>query len=350
MPYGRAPRGPHVATELVRLFVHQLRMSRLRAGESCLIVTDTAFDPVYSAACLGAALELGAEAQILTLPFASETPPRAFGPALAHSDLIVGVTTHRLHYLDEVRTALDGGARALTAVQPLHVLRRLTADPGVIARTRSGAERLDRASEVRIRSPHGTDLVMDKSGRPGLAHYGAADAPGRFDFWGAAMAEAAQLEGTLSGTLVLATGDAIFHLGRFVEHPVTIRFEEGRVTTVEGGLDAFLLREHLASYDDPNAWRAGHIAWGTDPRALWTAPLTQFPEAGAGNADSEGYYGNVQVQIGSNDDRFFRGANSTSAHIGLCTLGASLDLDGEPAIRDGEIVGDPPPHRRLPGR
>lgn len=341
MPYGRTTSGSHISVELVELFRHQLQACRLESDEDCLIVTDTAFDPVYASACLGAALDLGNSAHIVTLPYARGHLPKAFTHALLHSHLIVGMTTHLLHYREDVRSALDAGSRALLAVQPLHVLRRLTANDDVIARTKHGAKRLSAARTVRIQSPHGTDLVMDKTGRPGLAHYGVADEIGHFDFWGAGMVETAQVERTLNGTLVLNTGDVIFHLGRFVERPVTLEFVDGRVVDIRGGLDAFLLREHLSSYEDPNALVAGHVSWGTDHRAKWTAPLTQFPEAGAGNADSEGYYGNVQVQIGSNNDQFFRGANKSDAHLGMCILGANLELDGELVIRAGEIVEAP---------
>ncbi|MEX2500828.1 MAG: hypothetical protein WD336_00515 [Trueperaceae bacterium] len=338
MPYGRRHTGPYAAIDLVPVFEHQLTHSNLTAGESVVIVTDTAFDPVHAAACLGAAQALGAHAQIVTLPARATVLPRAFGPMLAASDLIVGATTHLLHYRDDVRAALDGGARALLAMQPPHALERLRADPEVIERTQRGARRLDGTRTVRIRSPHGTDLTLDVRDRPALAHYGVADRPGHLDFWGSAMVEIAQHEDATNGTLVLAPGDLTFHLGRFVEAPVTIHVEAGRIVRIEGGLDAILIREQLASYRDPNAWIAGHIAWGTDPRARWTAPLVQFPDAGTGNADSEGRLGAVQVQFGSNDDRWFRGANASAAHFGLCTLGASVDLDGTTVIEDGVLL------------
>jgi 2,5-dihydroxypyridine 5,6-dioxygenase len=258
---------------------------------------------------------------------------------LAEADLIVGFTTHRLHYDPHLKSALDGGTRALLAVQPQHVLRRLTADTDVIARTRLGAERLARAETLAITSARGTDLTMTVSGRPALAHCGVADEPGLFDFWGAGMVEIAPVEGTVEGTLVLGQGDQIFHLGRYIDDEVHIRFEEGRAVDIEGGLDAVLLESHLAGYRDPNAFRAGHIAWGTDHRASWTAPLVQFPEAGAGNADSEGFLGSVQVELGSNNDQFFRGTIRSEAHLGLCMLGASVMLDGECVIDAGRFTG-----------
>lgn len=339
MPYARKTTGAHVAAELIGLYRHQLEACRLGPGESCLIITDTAYDPTPSAACLGAALALEANPAILTLPYTRPFPGESLAGALAETDLIVGFTTHRLHYDPHLRAALDGGARALLAVQPPHVLQRLTADPDVVARTRLGAERLAAAATLSITSDRGTDLTMTVSGRPALAHCGVADEPGHFDFWGAAMVEIAPLEGSVEGTLVLGRGDQIFHLGRYVDDEVHIRFERGRAVSIDGGLDAMLLESHLTSYRDPNAFLAGHVAWGTDHRASWTAPLVQFPEAGAGNADTEGFLGSVQVELGSNDDQFFRGTIRSAAHIGLCLRGASVALDGERVIEAGRFTG-----------
>ncbi len=339
MPYARTTTGPLVAAELTGLFRHQLEACRLSPGESCLIVTDTAYDPTPSGACLAAALALDATPAILTLPYSGSFPGESLAATLAEADLIVAFTTHRLHYDPYLRAALDGGARALLAVQPTHVLQRLKADPDVVSRTRLGAARLQRATTVSLTSDRGTALTMTVSGRPALAHCGVADEAGLFDFWGAAMVEIAPMEGSVEGELVLGRGDQIFHLGRYIDDEVRIRFESGRAVSIEGGLDATILEAHLAGYHDPNAFLAGHIAWGTDHRASWTAPLVQFPEAGAGNADSEGFLGSVQVELGSNDDQYFRGAIRSNAHLGLCMLDTSVSLDGETVIDSGRFTG-----------
>jgi len=339
MPYARPNSGANVAIEFVRVCRHQLEACALQRGETCLIITDTAYDPTPTAACLGAALDLEATPLVLTLPAASPFPGAALEATLREADLIMGFTTHRLHYDPHLRAALDGGTRALLAVQPLHVLRRLMADPAVVARTRLGAECLARATTLSITSGLGTDLNMTVSGRPALAHCGIAEEPGLFDFWGAAMVEIAPWEGTVEGSLVLGRGDQIFHLGRYVDDEVHIKFERGHVVAIEGGLDAVLLESHLASYQDPNAFRAGHVAWGTDHRASWTAPLVQFPQAGAGNADTEGFLGSVQVELGSNDDQFFCGTIRSDAHIGLCLRDATVALDGQSVIEEGRFTG-----------
>jgi hypothetical protein len=68
MPYARTRTGPYAALDLVPLYRHQLEACRLRPGERCLVLTDSAYDPAASAACLRAALHLGAEALVVTLP------------------------------------------------------------------------------------------------------------------------------------------------------------------------------------------------------------------------------------------------------------------------------------------
>jgi 2,5-dihydroxypyridine 5,6-dioxygenase len=325
---------------LVDAFHHQLTASRLVPGESCLCITDSAWHPACARACVTAARALGAEVTQIVLPAGHQLPPDPIAASWRDADLIVYATSHRLHYRPEIRAALDGGARVLAAMQPAHLLMRLNFDADVRRRTRAGAARLDLARHITIRSRAGTDLRMDKSGRRGLAHYGAADEPGRLDFWTAGMVQAAQLEGTLAGTLVLDRGDCCFHLERMIDQPVVIAFEHGRAVTIEGGRDARAIRQVLEAAGDPGAWMAGHMAWGADRRARWLPPVSDDPEAGSG-ADIEAHYGNVQIEIGSNDDVAFRGRNRSAAHLGMCLRHASLWLDDAPILDEGRFVPEP---------
>jgi 2,5-dihydroxypyridine 5,6-dioxygenase len=338
MPYAHLPIGETALVELVPIFRHQLEYCRLEPGERLIAITDGAFHPHYAAACVGAALDLGAEAFQVCLPQRRVPSGEVLRSVFQTSDLIVYSTSHGLHYRREMREALEAGKRALMAVVPPHVLARRTADPEVIARASAGARVFDRAESIQIRSAAGTKLNMSVEGRRGVASYGAADRAGHLDFWGAGMFQVALVEGTLEGTLVLDTGDQVFHFGRYVDRPVTISFESGRAVSFEGGVDARLIREHLASSNEESAFMAGHIACGVDRRALWTAESSQFPVAGGGGADAEAFYGSVQVQLGSNDDVMFRGENRSSVHLGLCLLECSLSLNGETLLERGSFV------------
>ena len=41
----------------------------------------------------------------------------------------------------------------------------------------------------------------------------------------------------------------------------------GFVQTIEGGVDAELLSDYMASFKDPEAYAMSHIGWGLQPRA-----------------------------------------------------------------------------------
>ena len=330
---------PSAAVELVGLFEYQLSMCKLKQNELCLVITDTAFNPVYSDACMGAALNLGASAYKQIIPFNHPLPDKAMGSAWQEADLIVFMTTHKLHYHERMAQALENGGRALMAVQPLEALSRLRAIPEVIERTKAGARLLGAANRIRIQSKAGTDLVMERGDRPALAHYGVADEPGHLDFWGAGMVETAQMEGTTEGRLVLDTGDANFSFGRYMESPVEIEFLNGKIVDIQGGLDSLLLRDFLQSYDDDTAFKAGHTSWGTDKRAQWHGLIKAInPEPGTSGADIEAHYGNIQIELGSNNDINFKGNISSDTHLGLCCRNSSLWLDDTLIIDSGKFV------------
>lgn len=340
MAYARTYDGPGFAADLVALFRHQLTACALRPGELCVCITDSAWMPAYAAACMGAAEAIGADAVQATFGWNAPPDTRALGALCEAADLIVYMTAHTLHYRPEIAAALDRGARVLCCMEPPHVLDRLRFDPAVRAKAIAGAHLLDAANDIHITSAAGTDLTMNKTGRRGLAAYGAADVPGHLDFWGLGAVQAAQLEGTTEGNLVLDVGDCVFHLGRFIEASVYIRFKAGRVVSIEGGLDAKLIREALTVASDDGAWNAGHMAWGVDPRAIWTQPIIQTPNTGGGGADVESFSGAVQVQLGSNDDVAFGGKNRSRAHLGLCLRAASVCLDGVTVVSDGRLKGE----------
>jgi 2,5-dihydroxypyridine 5,6-dioxygenase len=172
MPYARTFSSDAFAADLGALFCHQLSACGLSQGELCVCVTDTAWSPSYGAACHAAALSLGAEAVIATVAWDRPPASAVLSSLCDRADLIVYATAHALHYRGELRAALDRGARALCVMEPPHVLDRLRADTEVREKARAGATLLEGAREIRVTSPAGTDLVMDKTGRRGWPSMG----------------------------------------------------------------------------------------------------------------------------------------------------------------------------------
>lgn len=175
-----------------------------------------------------------------------------------------------------------------------------------------------------------------KTGRRAQTQYGISDVANRWDSWPSGFLYCAPLEETANGLLVLDVGDLLVMLGRYVEAPVSLHIENGRVVDVEGGVDAKLLRERLQSSGDADAFVISHIGWGTDPRALWTEVAERGTQEGA--RDARSVYGNVPIAFGAN--YALGGKNTTMAHEDLILRKANLCLDETEVVRDGVIVPD----------
>jgi 2,5-dihydroxypyridine 5,6-dioxygenase len=324
--------------DLVRLFVEELTCCRVQAGESVLIFTDPQSPfPEYVGAAFAAARALGAESFILTAPSDSVISADLAIQAWKTANLVVAITTIPWLYTVAHNDALRRGTRTLMIQEPVSNLRRLFPIQPVTDRTYAGAKRIAAAREIRVTDEGGSDFTLRKDGRKGAAQVGFADRPGRFDHWPSGMVATAPLEDSAEGVYVIQPGDAVLPVGphgRLAAAPIRLTLHEGLITSIDGGYDAMLLHDFLASFKQPDAFRFSHAGWGTEHRALWS-------ELGQ---DCEGFYGSVMVSIGGNifdapdESSGLGGTNTTRAHVDVCCRNKSLFLDGELIVDKGKIV------------
>jgi len=329
-----------VSIDLVHLFVEELSLCKVQAGESVLIFTDPAFPhAAYPPAAFAAAKTLGAKPYIMVAHSEDDFTSQPCRAAWRNADLILGMSTvprgiGSWMYTETCDDALAAGARVLMVQEPASVLRRMKPDPVVVGRTVAGAERMGKAREIRVTSLAGSEFTMRKDGRKAHGQWGVADIPGRWDHWPSGLVACAPLEDSAEGRYVIAPGDVLLGQWRFANNKIELELHEGRITEIHGGLDAALLRDYLDSFDDPNAYRLSHAGWGTDHRADW-----QYI-----GMDSESFYGSVMVSLGRN---LFNapapycglgGANDSHAHYDICCRHASLWLDGELIVDNGRVL------------
>jgi 2,5-dihydroxypyridine 5,6-dioxygenase len=326
--------------DLVALFVEELRLCNVGRGEVVLIFTDPAFPhPEYPAAAFAAAKVLHADPYVLTAssedPFTSQLCRLAWRSA----GLVLGMSTvprgiGSWMYTTTSDLALVEGARILMVQEPVHALRRMRPDPAVVARTRAGAQRMERASEMRVTSLAGSDFTLRKDGRSAHAQWGLADVPGRWDHWPSGLVACAPLEDSAEGRYVIAPGDVLLGQRRFASSEIVLTLRAGRIEQIEGGSDARLLEDHLASFADDGARRLSHAGWGTDHRADWRHI----------GMDSESLLGSVMVSLGRNafdaPARFcgLGGTNTSESHYDICCRHSSVWLDGELIVDDGRLL------------
>jgi 2,5-dihydroxypyridine 5,6-dioxygenase len=328
------------AGELVPRFRQVLEMCRLTAGEVLLLHSDTTFNPHYPAACFAAGLELGAKVYQITVParYREIEEEPTIVRAWQEADLVLDLVSAGAHLFSVLNTkALDAGTRVLRIAEPVDVLERLFPLPEVRERSEAGAKVLTEGTQMRITSPAGTDLVMDLRGREGVAQHGVADVPGRWDHWPSGLSLIAPIEGSVRGSLVAGVGDVIFVLGRYLHAPIRCQVENGGLTSIEGGVDAFLLREWIEAQRDARTRIVGVVGWGTDHRARWDRVAWHFHDP-AGVMDCESFYGNVRIGLGINASSMLKGENRCKAHIDIQLRQCSVWVDDLPVLIDGEFA------------
>jgi 2,5-dihydroxypyridine 5,6-dioxygenase len=325
----RLPLAYGSATELVPMFRRVLELCHLQPGEVLLLHTDTTFNPHYPAAFLGAGLELGSKVYQITVParYKDIEEEPTIVRAWQEADLVLDLVSAGAHLFSILNTqALQAGTRVLRVAEPLDVLERMFPSSEVRARSEMGAQVLTEGSELRITSPAGTDLVMDIRGRFGVAQHGVADKPGRWDHWPSGLSLIAPLEASARGRLVAGLGDVIFALGQYIDQPLRCDVQDGRVTGIEGGIAAFLLKQWLAAQGDERAYQVGLVGWGTDHRARWDRVAWHLQNP-AGVMDSESFYGAVRIGLGNNASSMLRGENRCKPHIDLELRNCDVRVD-----------------------
>ena len=167
--------------------------------------------------------------------------------------------------------------------------------------------------------------------------HGYTNTAGRWDHFGTALAALAPAEGQGDGEYVLAPGDVVFFtatVGRAVTESLRVRFVEGAIESIEGGIEAGMLKRLIERGGGGDAQRLSHIGWGCDPRADFDG-VQLYGREGGGGADVRSVYGSVVIAFGANND--LGGTSVSSVHVDLATRVASVAVDGRPVLADGEF-------------
>ena len=299
---------------------------RLQPEERVLVVTDTMRDQSVARALVGAAIAAGSEASLLVMPArrsAPQEPPAAVIAAMQETDVVFLYTTFSHSHSSARVAAQAAGARVISipGVTEDGFLRTLSVDIPELARvTNRLAERVDQARVARLVTPLGTDITFEL-GHPTTIVDGLCEQPGEIDFFPPGLFLSVPREDGVSGRAVV--DGAITQIGR-LSSPVTLTFEEGRLTLIEGGAEASRLERLLGSLEDDNVYRFAAWGLGTNQGAALVGEDPSF--------EGERMYGWGHVSTGSN------------ATLPGGTVQAKIHLDGiiaTPTVYlDGEVIAE----------
>lgn len=175
---------------------------------------------------------------------------------------------------------------------------------------------LERAKEIHIRGRAGTDLRLRVDGRPWLSDTLPLEAGGGNNFPNGEVFVAPLADGA-DGVLV-ADLTVPYTVEGLVDAPVTLRFERGRVVSIEGGRAAAMLRELVADAGE-GADVIAELGIGLHP-GLSPRGHTMLDEKAARTA---------HVAIGRNTGGF-GGDNEAAIHVDCIFSEPVVEADGRP--------------------
>jgi 2,5-dihydroxypyridine 5,6-dioxygenase len=246
------------------LCAKELELCGLKENEVVAVLTQGDERLDYADAFLSAAEQLGATAFHLRLPRQSHnlggdtgawtvgaTPLGENRPAveaLKAADLVVD--TMFLLFSKEQLEIQNAGARMLLCMEPIEHLVQLFPSRNLRERVEFGGELLGKANELRFTNKSGTDVSYRLGVYPVITEYGYTDEPGRWDHWPSGFLFSGGADDGVNGTVVIAPGDIIYPFKTYVQTPIHLTIESGRIVDIRGDLDADILRDYMASFDD----------------------------------------------------------------------------------------------------
>ena len=303
--------------------VNLVRAGRVRTGEPVLVVVD---EPLLEegSQLVAAVADAGARPRLElwtgTRPLAH--PPPATLAASTDASLLLFLQQEPLGEEGAARFALrdafaeSGGRAIFLGFVEGELLRGELSQPAVDVSAAAVAllERLEGAEKIRVRARAGTDLTLHVAGRPWLSDATPLEAGGVANYPGGEIFVAPHADGA-DGVLV-ADLTVPFTVEGLVDEPVTLRFERGRVTSIEGGEAARRLRR-LVDEAGPGADVIAELGIGLNPTVSPRGHV-MLDEKAAKTA---------HVAIGRNTGAF-GGDNEASIHVDCVFSDPAIDADG----------------------
>lgn len=336
----------------VASFRRFLVLNGISEGTEVAIVCETQSRPVLLELCELALFDLGAMFSAIRLPTPPQTAPvpvKSTGAsnaiagmthvieALKRVEVVLDITVEGLIHAEEWPEIEESGPRLVVICnEHPEILERTepTADLG--PKVARGIEMLRDASEMRVTSAAGTDLIIDIRDAPCGGTPGFTTTPGGVAHWPGGLCLCFPGENTINGRIVMAAGDMNLTFKSYLNNPITFDIEDDFIRSIEGdNLDADLFREYLGAWNDPIAYGLSHVGWGMNPRARWES-MALYDKRDVQATEFRAWAGNFLWSTGSNQyaGRF------TLGHFDLPMRGCTITLDDIPVVIDGKLQGE----------
>ncbi len=337
-------------SELLDMFEHVLKLSRVDETQSVAVLTSVNSNPRLVWAAMTASQNLGAKVYGVDLPATNNLRQIGFDPtgyvgetslsgheaakqALLAADIIID-TMLCLHSPEQTEI-LAKGKRMLLVVEPPEILARLLPTLDDKRRVMAGVRKLEAAKTFEVTSAAGTAFTAQLGEYPVIPEYGFSEEPGRWDHWASGFLFTWSNEGSANGRIVIDTGDILLPFKSYVRSPITLEIKDGYIRKILGGFDAEHLESYMMSFNDPEVFAMSHMGWGLQPRAKWSA-MGLYDRDETNGMDARSFYGNFLFSTGPNTEA--GGTRNTACHMDIPLRNCTVLLDGEEMVRDGDVI------------
>ncbi|MBW2147003.1 MAG: leucyl aminopeptidase [Deltaproteobacteria bacterium] len=305
--------------------------AEVKPGEKVMVLTDMNLVKVAECVC-AAAHEVGAEVSMsIMVPrkMHNEPLPECVRAAMKHVNVLFVPTTFSIAHTVARREATEAGVRIINMPD---YRNHLLISGGIDLDFRTQAPLVEKiagmlsdAREARVTSKLGTNITLGLDGREGKALKGMALEPGDFATVPDVEARITPLEGTSNGVIMVDGSICVPGLGLMTE-PIKVTVKDGFAVSIEGGPQAIAFANILAGVGDPNAYNIAELGIGLNPMAKLMGVMVE----------DEGSLGTIHIAVGTSGA--FGGKVQTSIHLDMQVLSTTVELDGTPVLKEGEVV------------
>ena len=251
-------------------------------------------------------------------------PPATVAAAMLAADVVIAPTLQSLSHTAARKAASEAGVRigTMPGVTEEMLARVMGADMDALRRRGEAiCALLDGGAEARITCANGSDLRLGLETRRSIVDAGDLSAPGAFGNLPCGEGFIAPLEGTGEGTLVV--DGSIAGVG-LLEDAVPLTVRDGHLTDAVGAAGETLLE--LLTAHGPDGTNVAELGIGTNEEAILTGNILE----------DEKILGTAHVAFGAS--AAIGGTVQVPVHLDCVVLEPTVEIDGEPLVRDGELL------------
>lgn len=304
----------------------------VKEGENVVITADTSSDRRVVEAVANATFTIGANPVIIYYPTtgkAFEEPIKIIAEAVSETDVWIEFAYYCIMHTPCFRRSIANGSRytcltGMDVTMITNTIGKINYDV-LVEFGEYLTQLVQRSDEVIIKDSNGTNLTAYNKGRR-VKHSGQRATRKGFPVMLGGQVSWCPIEETIDGTLVFDA--ALFppaQLGILNEN-IKLTIKNGTIVNIEGGSQADIFRNWLASFNDPNMYRLAHYSIGFNPGVT---------KATGRIVEDERIFGCIEFGFGSQGESLMGAFWDAASHTDGIVSRPTIILDGKVIEENG---------------